>query len=109
MHTQEDWSEDGLILDTQAFMNQAAVKHEKIKGDSEFHSSTKTIQEDVVTMLAPNHKRKSDSHTTTTTTSSKTPNTGKLPPFVKHFKTSNAADAKHYVIGDSKVWEDHTW
>ena len=41
--TQEDHFEDGLILDAQAFKNQAAVKYEKIKGDSEFHSSTKTI------------------------------------------------------------------
>ena len=58
-------------------------------------------------MLTSNCKCKSDS--STITTSSKTPNAGKFPPFVKHFKTSNAVDAKHYIIGDSKVWEGHTW
>ena len=33
----------------------------------------------------------------------------KFPPFVKHFRTSNAADAAPYKLGDSKTWQGDTW
>jgi hypothetical protein len=37
------------------------------------------------------------------------PNKRKMPPFVKHFKSSTSSDAPNYKVGDSKNWDNTTW
>lgn len=46
----------------------------------------------------------------TSDTSRKADNTtAKLPPFAKHFKSSTAANATPFKVGDSKEWNGQTW
>ena len=105
-------NDNGLIPDCHAFMNAAVLKYNQIAGkhDGKFPGSSTTLQEDIVAMLA--NKRKPIA-TAAASPDGDTPAakraTSKLPPFIKHFKTSAEADAAPHKVGDSKTWNNETW
>lgn len=117
VRNQVDAFDDGLITVCQAFMNSAVIKFNKITGSSEggFRGSSSTVQDDIVAMVAA-AKRKRPSPSTPPSGSKppqdkddSTSSPPKLPPFVRHFKTSADDKAKKYALGDTKTWNKLTW
>ena len=98
---------------SQDFMNQASVKYTKIvSSDSGFHGSMKTLQEDIVAIVAAVKKcmnPPTDAKDDAKSTGSRSQSSAKWPPFIKHFKVSNSANASHYKARDSKEWDGKTW
>ena len=105
-------NDNGLIPDCHAFMNAAVLKYNQIAGkhDGKFPGSSTTLQEDIVAMLAQKRKPAAVAAAPPdgdTPAAKRTSN--KLPPFIKHFKTSADADAPPHKVGDSKPWNNETW
>ena len=101
--TKVDLFEEGKTTKCQDFMNLATMKYNKIVNVSgKFHGSTKTVQEDIIAMLAHKEsaKRKrpsvpdDDDHSPPTHKFRRDP-----PPFLIHFQTS---DKVKYKVGDKK-------
>jgi hypothetical protein len=117
IRNQVDNFEQGNITNSQAFMNTAVVKYNKIciENDGQsFPGSSTTLQEDIVAMMVsvkrktapkPDVKGKEPSASSDPDKNKKP----KLPPFVKHFKSSSADDAVKYKVGDTKTWNKLTW
>ena len=105
----EDFDE-GRLTNCQDFMNSAVLKFNKVISESNgtFQGSTTTLQEDIVAMMANKRKAPVKSDATDDANSNKR-KAGAFPPFVKHFRTSNDADAAPYKLGDSKTWQGETW
>ena len=101
---QTDRIEEGTVTVLQDFMNSAALKQAQITAKEDgFHASVKTLQQDIVAMLA---KTK-----TSTPRQPKNPKqegdatkVGKFPPFARHFRTSTEPNSPEYKIGDTKSW-----
>ena len=111
---QVDRFEEGTITNCQAFMNSAAIKYVKISSaNSTFAGSSTSIQEDIVAMVSASvAKRKSPPAGSLKTASSKpsaSTATAKQPPFLKHYKSSSAADAVNYKVGDTRDFDGQTY
>ena len=108
IRTQFNQFDDGQLTNSQDFMNKAVLQYNRISNSSEggFKGSANTIQEDIVAMLTTSKKRRAPPTEPPDQPSSKAK---KLPPFARHFKTSQASDARMYKVGDSKVWNNQTW
>ena len=113
VQVQEDQFEESQITISQDFMYQASVKYTKIaSSDSGFHGSMKTLQDDIVAMVAAVKKHKTlptNAKHDAKSTGLRSRSSAKWPPFIKHFKALNTADAIHYKVGDSKEWDGKTW
>lgn len=110
VRNQIDAFDSGLLQNCQSFMNSASLKFTKISSsDTGFEGSLTTVQEDIVAMVANPKRKRVIANVSTDGDDSITPHKNKLPPFVKHYKSSNAADAQPYKVGDSKTWNNLTW
>jgi hypothetical protein len=102
-----------MLVNSQAFLNSASLKFTKISSNnSGFDGRSSTVQEDIVAMVAAKHKKPSAGTTSSDAIKkAKLEREGgkKFPPFAKHFKSSSAADATVYKVGDSKEWNSLTW
>lgn len=112
---QVDRFDDGAITNCQDFMNSGALKYQKISSSSSgFSGSSSTLAEDIVAMVASTTKRKTLASSSNSSNSASTPppTTGapkKVPPFVKHFKSSSGPDATIYKVGDTKEFNGQTY
>ena len=108
IRTQFNKFDEGGLTNCQDFMNKAVLQYNRITNSTEggFKGSSNTVQEDIVAMIATAKKRK----TNTSNASTAQPEAKKkLPPFARHYKTSQGPDAKEYKVGDTKVWNNQTW
>ena len=114
VRNQIDRFDENLITNCQSFMNSAVIKYTKISSltTDGFKGSSNTLQEDIVAMVASAKRKRAapanvhrDSPSDTSTDSRKSTS----PPFLRHFKTSAASDAKPYVVGHSKVHDGTTY
>ena len=111
IHLQIDRFEEDPVVNSQSFMNSTALKYIKISAsESGFGGSSTTISEYILYMMASVSNKHSSPITNkpvvTDKSSTKTAKT--LPPFVRHFKATNASDAAVFEIGDSKEWKGET-
>ena len=100
--TKVDLFEEGKITKCQDFMILATMKFNKIVNVSgKLHGTTKTIQEDIIVMLA--HCASTKRKPTPTLKDFDDPPTSKFrrdpPPFLTHYQTSNKVK---YKVGDKK-------
>jgi hypothetical protein len=101
-----DAFDENQLTASQALMNAATLKQTKIKSDSgDFRGRSTTIHEDVVAMLATKKRPPTGSAGATPKIPTDKKATGKLPPFVRHFKASTAAGGAKYVVGDTKTFD----
>ena len=112
VRAQVDRYDEGLLTNSQQFMNSAALKYTKIcsKSSGVFGGRATTLQEDIVAMVttAANKRKKSVSSGASDSPETKKA-TGQQPPFVKHFKSSTGSNATPYKVGDTKEWNKLTW
>ena len=99
-----DSFEEGSITKCQDLMNMATIKYNKIINVSgKFNGSTKTIQEDIVAMLAHKHPGKrrqiTDQDKSGERDDNPKPPRRDSPPFLTHFQS---ADKVKYKLGDKK-------
>ena len=111
---QIDRIEEGAITNHQDFMNAAALKYAKIHAkEGGFHASTNTIQEDIVAMMAKAKRSRNNAPRgggpDKDGTANDTATESKRPPFLKHYKVSEEANAKKFKVGDTKVWNGVTY
>ena len=107
--TKVDLFEEGKITKSQDFMNLATMKYNKIVNVSgKFHGSTKTIQEDIIAMMA--HRANTKRKPPPTPKDDDQPPTSKFrrdsPPFLIHYQTP---DKIKYKVGDKKDHEGTTF
>jgi len=115
--TQQDNFDDNLItVGSQLFLNSAARKYNKIKEKKKgFHASSKSIQEEIVAMIAKQQtkgKHKSAPKTPSDEEDKKDekrPASVASPPFAKHTHPDNKSDAVPYKVGDTKEWKGTTY
>jgi hypothetical protein len=115
VRNQVDAFEQGTFTICQAFMNTAVIKYNKICMDSPGHSfpgSVSTLQEDIVAMMSTVKRKyppaKPDAKVKKEPKTNDDPKI-KLPPFVKHFKSSTGSDGQKFKVGDKKTWNNSTW
>jgi hypothetical protein len=97
-------------------MNSAVIKYNKISGsnDGSFSGAATTLQEDIVAMVAA-VKRKAPTPPAAAhakpkhNTSSPDAKDNKLPPFLRHFKSSTSTGSVSYKVGNSKPFDGATW
>ena len=109
---QIDCFEEGLVFNSQYFINSAALKCIKISASgSGFGGSSTTISEDIVYMMAAVSKKHISPVTKNSVVTDKfsTKIAKTFPPPVRHFKAMNASDAVIFKFGDSKEWKGETW
>ena len=109
---QIDRFEEGLVVKSQSFMKSSSLKYIKISAIGPgFGGGSTTISEDIVPTMASVSKKHSAPVTNksivTDEFSTKIAKT--LPPFVRHFKATNASDAAIFKVEDSKDWKGETW
>ena len=99
--TKVDLFEEGKLTQCQDFMNLATMKFNKIVNASgKFHGSTKTIQEDIIAMLAHRASTKRKQPPPIDADDTPTPKLRRnSPPFLIHYQT---ADKVKYKVGDKK-------
>ena len=111
---QIDRFEEGMIPNSQSFMNTASVKYVKISANSSgsFRGSITTIRIDTVSMMAAVSKKRTPPPTSKkkiATSNEPNPKSSKtLPPFVCHFKATAASDAATFKVGNTKEWKGDT-
>lgn len=96
-------------------MNSAVLKYTNIAGthDGKFQGSSTTVQEDIVAMVSAGVIKRKRAPTPEPSkgrpSGSSEARDKKLPPFAKHFKSSNDTNATPYKVGDTKSWNNETW
>jgi hypothetical protein len=116
IRNQVDDSEAGTLTVCQDFMNSAVIKYNKISGSNNgsFSGATTTLQEDIFAMVAA-VKRKAPTPLAAAhakpkhNTSPPDAKGNKMPPFLRHFKSSNSTGSVSYKVGDSKPFDGATW
>lgn len=106
---------------SQDLMNAGVVKYTKITNESHgtFGGSSNSIRDDIVAQLSQGitaakrkanpTKRDDKPADSSDPDDSAQEQPKKVPPFVRHYKSSNKPDATKYKVGDSKVWKGETW
>jgi hypothetical protein len=116
IRNQVDDFEAGTLTVCQDFMNSVVIKYNKISGsnDGVFSGAATTLQEDIVAMVAA-VKRKAPTPPAAAHAKPKhnpsTPDAkgNKMPPFLRHFKSSTSTGSVTYKVGDTKPFDGATW
>ena len=111
----EEWSlwislqiyrfEEGLVVNSQYFINSAAINYIKISDSGlGFGGNSTTISEYIVSIMASVSEKRSAPITKKPVVAarSSTKISKPLPPFVRHFKDTSTSDAAIFKVGDSK-------
>jgi hypothetical protein len=116
IRNQVDDFEAGTLTICQDFMNSAVIKYNKVSGsnDGSFSGAATTLQEDIVAMVAAVKHKAPTPHAAVQAkpkhnTSPPDAKGNKMPPFLRHYKSSISPGSVTYKVGDSKPFDGATW